>query len=61
MIPSIFSLEKICTAFGITMSQFFASEFENVELTKDQKEMLEKWNTLNAAQKRAFLQFLENS
>ena len=26
MIPSIPSLEKICTAFGITLSQFFADE-----------------------------------
>ena len=60
MLPSITSLEKICKAFGITMSQFFASGSENFELTKEQKEMLEKWNALNNAQKRALIQFLEN-
>ena len=60
MTPSISSLEKICKAFGITISQFFASESECVELTKEQREMLEKWNTLNSAQKKSLLQFLEN-
>ena len=60
MTPSISSLEKICKAFGITMSQFFASESERIELTKEQKEMLEKWNVLNPEQKKALLQFLRN-
>ena len=60
MLPSISSLEKICKAFGITMSQFFASENDLVELTEEQKEMLEKWNCLTNKQKQALLLFLEN-
>jgi len=60
MLPSISSLEKICKAFGITMSQFFASENELIELTNEQKEMLEKWNCLSDKQKKALLQFLDN-
>ena len=60
MTPSILSLEKICKAFGITMSQFFASESESVELTEEQKEMLEKWNVLSPEQKKSLLQFLNN-
>lgn len=45
--PSISTLEDICKAFGITLSQFFANEGEVVVLTKEQSEMLEKWSTLS--------------
>ena len=58
--PSIFSLEKICKAFGITMSQLFACESESVELTPGQREMLDKWNVLSAEQKKSLLQFLKS-
>ena len=61
MTPSIASLEKICKAFGITMSQFFTDSSSCVELTEEQREMLEKWNALNDKQKKALLQFLANN
>ena len=61
MLPSITSLEKICGAFGITMSQFFANDSERVALTDDQKEMLKRWVTLNGAQKQALLDFFKGS
>ena len=60
MTPSFSSLEKICNAFGITMSQFFANDSESVSLTEQQKEMLNKWNSLNEKQKKSLLQFLDN-
>ena len=37
-IPSISTLEAICTSFGISLSQFFA-EGEMVELTPELKEL----------------------
>ena len=37
MVPSIPSLEKICTAFGITLSQFFSTEEASFSLTPLQK------------------------
>lgn len=58
IIPSISSLEKICKAFGITMSHFFATGLEYVELTPQQKELLEKWDALNDKQKESLLLFL---
>ncbi len=58
--PSICSLEKICDGFKITMSQFFANEGEAVYLTKEQHEMLEKWNTLSNEQKHTLLAFLSS-
>jgi len=60
MTPSIGSLEKLCIAFGITMSQFFIEEGAGcVELTKDQSEMLEKWNALEDNQKKGLLMLLD--
>lgn len=57
--PTISTLESICTAFGITMSQFFAYGNEAVALTDQQKDMLSKWNALSEAQKDALMRFLD--
>jgi len=57
--PSISTLEDICSAFGITLSQFFADEGELVALNKEQVEMLEKWSTLSSEQKSALLKLLK--
>lgn len=37
MIPTVPSLEKVCVAFGITLSQLFAEGNEPVALTADQQ------------------------
>ena len=52
--PSFTTLEAICKAFGITLSQFFA-ENEMIELTPDTKELLDHWSQLSPAQKEATL------
>ena len=57
--PSISTLEDICKAFGITLSQFFADEGELVALNKEQTEMLEKWSVLTSEQKTALLKLLK--
>ena len=53
--PSFSTLESICRAFGVTLSQFFA-EHEMVELTPDLKELFDGWMPLTAEQKKAILQ-----
>lgn len=59
--PSIASLEKICIAFHISLSQFFAeSECEAIPLTAEQRNLIEKWETLSKSSKEAFLQLLSN-
>ena len=58
IVPSIFSLEKICLAFGITMSQLFCEGNEPVCLTDSQKTLLEHWTKLNEEQREALLLFL---
>lgn len=54
-LPTIPTLEAICKAFGITLSQFFA-ESDMVEMTPDVKELLDAWVSLTPEQKRIVLQ-----
>ena len=53
--PCIMTLESICNAFGITLSQFFASENEPISLDDEQKAILETWARLSKEKKSAFL------
>jgi len=58
-IPSLLSLEKICKAYDITLSQLFAEGDTPVTLTESQKRLLEHWSKLNAEQQNALLNLLE--
>lgn len=57
-LPSVATLETICSGFGITMSQFFA-EGDMVELTDDLKQLFDCWVCLTPVQKSAALQMLK--
>lgn len=63
MQPSISSLEHICDAFNITLSQFFAqdsSESKNlISITKKQNELLKEFSKLSQKQQEAFLSLLK--
>ena len=59
MIPTVASLEKICDAFGITLSQLFAGEDDPVSLTRSQKKLLESWSELSAEQQNALLALMD--
>ena len=59
MVPSVPSLEKICIAFGITLSQLFAEGEEAVSLNESQKILLKRWARLNEEQQIIILQLLE--
>ena len=59
MIPTIPSLEKICTAFGITLSQLFAEENDLVALTDSQKKLLESWARLTEEQQAVVFALIE--
>ena len=60
MMPSFASLEKICEAFGVTLSQFFSDGEESVALTGCQREMLAKWKCLTAAQQSSLLNLMDS-
>lgn len=56
-VPSISTLESVCSAFGVSLAQFFA-ESEMVELTPELKELFDNWVSLAPEQKQAVLQML---
>lgn len=53
--PTFPTLEAICKAFGITLSQFFSEENGPEELTAEQRSLFAAWSTLNDEQKEALL------
>ncbi|MFR8281762.1 MAG: helix-turn-helix domain-containing protein [Evtepia gabavorous] len=59
MVPTIPSLEKICDAFGITLSQLFSEEDAPVSLTASQKQLLEKWSRLTEDQQAAVFTLID--
>ena len=59
MTPSISSLEKICQAFEITLSQFFSTEENSFSLTSVQKELLEASGRLTEKQQKALIEFFK--
>lgn len=59
MLPSIPSLEKICAAFGITLSQFFATDGEGFSLTNTQKELLDEVSRLTERQQKSLIAFFK--
>lgn len=59
MVPSIPSLEKICIAFGITLSQLFAEGDAVVSLTDSQRKLLDRWSRLSEEQQNAVFLLIE--
>lgn len=57
-VPSISTLETICSGFGITLSQFFAEQ-DMVELTPELKDLFESWIALTPEQKDAAQKMLK--
>ena len=59
-LPTITSLEKIYSAFGITLSQLFLEESsDNISLTEEQVELIKNASKLNEEQFAALLNFLQ--
>lgn len=61
LIPSIPSLERICDAFGITLSQFFqdCDRFSG-KITEEQTAVLKRWNRLTKTQQQKLADFLDS-
>ena len=59
MVPTIPSLEKVCMAFGITLSQLFAEEDAPVSLTDPQKKLLERWSRLSEEQQAVIFALID--
>lgn len=59
MVPTIPSLEKICNAFGITLSQIFSESEDAVSLTEPQRALLERWSRLDEKQQAVIFQLID--
>ena len=58
--PSFASIEKICKAFGLTMSQFFVENNEFLDLPDEDKELLTKWHALSEDEKQIVMRILNH-
>lgn len=58
--PTLYTLSRICDAFGITISQFFAEENEAVTLNAEQKELLSNWAALSDKNKEILLYLMKH-
>ena len=56
--PTLPTLEAVCRAFGITLTQFFA-EGEESRLTEEQQKLFSKWSTLTDRQKQILLELMD--
>ena len=56
-LPSITTLESICRAFGITLSEFFDTETESKSL--DQKKFTKLYQSLSPATRQSIYQLME--
>jgi hypothetical protein len=59
-VPTIPSLEKICTAFGITLSQLFSHGGEPVLLTDTQQKLLKRWAGLDSEQQALIFSLIDH-
>ena len=60
MVPTVPSLEKICAAFGITLSQLFAEGEQAVSLTEAQRQRLARWSRLTEDQQAAVFALIDH-
>ena len=51
--PTFYTLDKICDGLGITLSQFFSKDIGKLELSAEQRKVLETWDTLTDKEKAA--------
>ena len=59
-VPTIFTLEDICRALGITMAEFFTLPGEKAPaFTAEQQALLARWDMLTAEQRAAFLLLMQ--
>lgn len=58
-VPSISTLESICSAFGITLAQFFTENSHTVQLNNEQKDLFDHWISLTENQKELIYRIIK--
>lgn len=57
--PSIATLESICSAFGITLAQFFTEDSYTVQLNSEQRDLFHRWVSLTDNQKELIYKLIQ--
>ena len=57
--PRFTTLYRICEGFGMTMSQFFLPDGEKLDLTAEQKQLLDTWEKLSDEEKRLVSAYID--
>ena len=58
-VPSISTLESICSAFGITLAQFFTEDSYTVQLNSEQLDLFNHWIALTDNQKELIYKLIK--
>ena len=58
-VPSISTLEAICSAFGITLAQFFTEDNYTVQLNSEQQDLFQHWVSLTESQKELIYRLIK--
>ncbi len=56
--PKIETLQAICNAFNMTLSQFFSEDEQSVLLTKEEKLLIDNFRKLNPDKQKALIDLL---
>lgn len=59
-LPTIPTLEMICSGFGITLSEFFSYETKSEQLTEKNQKLLAKYNKLTEKQQQLVIDIIDN-
>lgn len=57
--PTLPTLEAVCRAFDITLSQFFAEDGDVARISEEQELLFAKWSTLSPERKKTVLELLD--
>ena len=57
--PTFSTIDAICSAFHLTMAQFFADAGEPIVLTSEQRELLIQWGSLSDEQRTIIQQTIQ--
>lgn len=57
--PNVFTLDKICKGFDVTIAQFFSPEGEYTSLSKDEEKLITMWDGMSDMQKALTLAYMQ--
>lgn len=58
--PTMANLERICDAFEVTIAQFFSGDGRRLNLTDEQKEILDIWDSMEEKEREIFMTFIRS-